>query len=97
MTRRAVLKGGAALGAVLVLPGCGKGRPAVAGWAGDGFSTAQGYVHDLVLRWGDPLFPDTPPLDAAAAMRGGLLDVAPGVAGRWFGYNCDGVHFLGTA
>jgi len=46
------------------------------------------------VRWGDPLFPGTPALDAAAALRGALLDTPPGLAARWFGYNCDAVHFF---
>ena len=94
LTRRGILKGGAALGLSYLLPGCGRGRPSLAGDRGEGVVTAPGYVHDLILRWGDPLFPGTPPLDAAAAMKGALLDVPPGVAERWFGYNCDAVHYF---
>jgi len=94
LTRRTVLKGGAALGLALALPGCARGGSRLAGYRGDGVVTAEGLVHDLVLRWGDPLFPDAPALDSAGALRGGLLDVPPGLAARWFGYNCDGVHFF---
>jgi len=94
--RRSVLKGGVALGVALAFAGAG--RAAAGGsWAGrrdDNLATAGGFTHDVVLRWGDPLFPGTPPLDAVAASRGGLLDVRPGLAARWFGYNCDAVHFF---
>ena len=94
VTRRGILKGGAALGLAFVLPACAGTDRSLAAHRGDALVTAPGYVHDLVLRWGDPLFSDAPPLDAAAALRGGLLDVPPGLAARWFGYNCDAVHFF---
>ena len=94
LTRRALIKGGAALGLALTLPGCARAEPRLAGHRGDGVVTATGYAHDVILRWGDPLFPDTPPLDAAAALEGSLLEVPSGLAARWFGYNCDAVHFF---
>ena len=92
--RRSLLKGGAALGLSLAWPSIGRTDPALAHYRGDGVVTAADHTHDLVLRWGDPLFPGTPALDSAAAMRGGLLDIRPGLAARWFGYNCDAVHFF---
>ncbi len=54
---------------------------------------ASGYTHDLILRWGDPLFADTPPLDARIS-RHGVLSLDPAIAARQFGYNCDGLHFF---
>jgi secreted PhoX family phosphatase len=94
LTRRGILKGGAALGIAFLAPGCVRGSAPLAGERGGGLETAPGYVHDLVLRWGDPLFPGTPPLDAAAALEGRLLDIPPALAERWFGYNCDAVHYF---
>lgn len=98
ITRRGLLKGGAALSAALALPG-GAGAAAAGiarlpGSNADEVLLAPGLASDLVIRWGDPLFPDAPALDARAAARGGLLAVAPGVAGRQFGYNNDAVHFF---
>ena len=94
ISRRGLLKGGAALGLSLALPRLGRAATPPAWRPLDTVVTADGYAHDVVLRWGDPLFPDAPPLDAAAVLQGGLLDVRPGLAARWFGYNCDAVHFF---
>jgi hypothetical protein len=94
LTRRGVLKSGAALGLAFMLPDCARADPALAAHRGDGVVTAPGYLHDLILRWGDPLFPGAPALDAAAALRGALLDIPAGLAARWFGYNCDAVNFF---
>jgi len=97
LTRRAVLKAGVALGLARSLPAwAGSGSP-LAAHRGDGVVTAAGFTHDVILRWGDALFPDTPPLDAVAALKGSLLEVPPGLAARWFGYNCDAVHFFPLA
>ena len=94
LTRRAMIKGGAALGLALAFPRDVHAGSRLADHRGDGVVTAPGYVHDVILRWGDPLFPGTPALDAVAAAKGGLLQVPPGLAARWFGYNCDAVHFF---
>jgi secreted PhoX family phosphatase len=89
-----MIKGGAALGLALAFPGGLRAESRLSRHRGDGLLTAAGYDYDVILRWGDPLFPDTPPLDAAAALRGSLLDMPPGLAARWFGYNCDAVHYF---
>jgi secreted PhoX family phosphatase len=96
ISRRRLLKGGAALGLSLALPRAvlAAANGDRAGLRADRVGTAAGFVHDVVLRWGDPLFPGAPALDAAAAARGGLLEMRPGLAARWFGYNCDAVHFF---
>lgn len=94
LTRRALIKGGAALGLALAFPGGLRAESRLSGHRGDGVLTAAGYDHDVILRWGDPLFPGTPALDPVAAAKGSLLQALPGLAARWFGYNCDAVHFF---
>lgn len=67
-------------------------RPMVSPSQEDRVIVPDGYVPDVVLRWGDRLFPDSPEFDAATVAAGGLLE--PGAAHaqeRQFGTNCDGV------
>src|SRR5687767_13722697 len=50
----------------------------------------NGYTFDLLVRWGDSLFPDTPSISAEDLRRGALH--SPGAAqrqARQFGANCD--------
>lgn len=75
-TRRGLLEAGLVL-APLAIAGC-RSAPADASAAGtlgfapiagsdaDAIELPPGYVHDVVLRWGDSLFADTPDLDTAA-------------------------------
>ncbi len=64
----------------------------VAGAAGDRVDLPPGYRADVILRWGDALFGDTPALDPERVARGALLeDGAAEAQARQFGYNCDGV------
>ena len=95
-SRRSLLKGGVALGVALAFPGCSRAATgtALASHRGDSVATADGYTHDVVLRWGDPLFTGVPSLEAVLAGPGGLLGAKPDLAARWFGYNCDAVHFF---
>jgi len=101
LSRRTVLKGAAGLGLALAWPGARGGVPGtVEGLAGsreDRMVVAPGFDHDVVIRWGDPLFEGAPALDAAAAARDGLLGVPPGASARQFGYNCDAVHYFPLA
>lgn len=97
LSRRAVLKGGAAFAIGLALPGCGRtllAGPPLAGHRGDAIAVAPGYAWDVVLRWGDPLFDEADALDAEAVMRGVLLESDPEIAARQFGYNGDDVEFF---
>ena len=48
-----------------------------------------GYDVDVLLRWGDPLFPDTPAFDP--------INQTAAAQSRQFGYNCDFVGFLPLA
>lgn len=47
---------------------------------------AEGYDADVLLRWGDPLFPDSPEFD--------VLNQTPEAQARQFGYNNDFVGFI---
>jgi hypothetical protein len=47
---------------------------------------ADGYRADVLLRWGDPLFPDAPPFDPLKQSAAAQL--------RQFGYNNDYVAFI---
>jgi len=97
LSRRAVLKGGAALALGLALPGCGRVPAAgssLAGHRGDGVVVAPGYAWDVVLRWGDSLFDEADALDGQAVARGELLEADPELAARQFGYNGDDVEFF---
>ena len=48
--------------------------------------TADGYAADVLLRWGDPLFPDSPTFDVAAQ--------SAAAQARQVGYNADFVGFF---
>jgi hypothetical protein len=99
--RRRLLGGGVELAAVTLVASAGYGRaaaasqlafPRVAPSKADAVVVPDGYRADVVLRWGDPLFPDSSALDPTAVAEGALL--APGAAAaqeRQFGYNCDGI------
>ena len=95
-SRRSLLKGGIGLAAALMSPGRLLASPAVAGplpgSTSDRVVVADGYGYDVIIRWGDPLFADAEALDAAAVARGSLLDMAPTIVERQFGYNNDAVH-----
>jgi len=97
-SRRTILKGGAGVAAVLAAPGhlfalARDARP-LAGSTADRVIVADGYSHDVLIRWGDPLFAGGPELDAAAVARGGMLRTSPADAELQFGYNNDAVHFF---
>ena len=47
---------------------------------------AEGYQADILLRWGDPLFPDSPPFDPLQQSAAAQL--------KQFGYNNDYVAFI---
>src|SRR5512134_1661555 len=46
---------------------------------------ADGYRADVLLRWGDPLFPDSPPFDPLRQSAAAQL--------KQFGYNNDYIAF----
>lgn len=61
----------------------------------DTLTVPQGYRADVLLRWGDRLFSDTPTLDSEAVVHGELLKpTAARDQTRQFGYNCDGIGIL---
>jgi len=88
-SRRRILKAGAGLAAVLAAPGhlfalARDARP-LPGSTADRVIVADGYSHDVLIRWGDPLFPGGPGLDAAAVARGEMLKMSPADAELQFG------------
>lgn len=61
----------------------------------DTVTVPEGYTVDVVARWGESLFSDTPDL-ATARIADGVL-YRPGAAAaqaRQVGYNCDAAHFF---
>ena len=97
-SRRSLLKGGIGLAAALMSPArlraAADSARQLPGSTADRVVVAEDYRYDVIIRWGDPLFSDAEALDAAAVARGSLLDMAPAVAERQFGYNNDAVHFF---
>ncbi|MCL6645948.1 MAG: DUF839 domain-containing protein [Dehalococcoidia bacterium] len=99
VSRRAALRGAAAASVALVATPClsGETAPATAQASAPAFEpitlttedrviVAAGYASMVLIRWGDPLFPDAPPFDprnqSAAAQE------------RQFGYNNDFIGFF---
>ena len=100
-SRRAVLRGtlGAAAAAALFGPALLARRAARAVDEADRFAFAEiaagvdgthhvadGYRADVLLRWGDPLFPDSPPFDPLRQSAEAQL--------KQFGYNNDYIAFF---
>jgi len=97
-SRRAVLRGAGATALALALPL--NTRPAqasepettrfhfeeIARGTGPSHEVAPGYTADILLRWGDPLFPDAPAYAPAAQ--------TPQAQQKQFGYNNDFIGFL---
>jgi secreted PhoX family phosphatase len=52
----------------------------------DRVTVPGGYVAQVLVRWGDPLFPDAPPFEPGR--------LRPEAQALQFGYNCDFVAFL---
>ncbi|MDI6909753.1 PhoX family phosphatase [Nocardioides sp.] len=55
----------------------------------DAVTTAEGFDHDVVIRWGDPVVPGAPGFD--------VRHQTPEAARQQFGYNCDYVGVLPLA
>ncbi len=100
-SRRAVVRGslGVVAAAVLFGPAALASRPARAEVSEDRFGFAEveagvdethhlaaGYDAQVLLRWGDPLFPDSPAFDPRAQSAAAQL--------KQFGYNNDYVGFI---
>ncbi len=105
LTRRGVLQG--ALAAAPLLAGGWQWSPVAAAAApGLTFTSIQGgkddrvvlppgYTSDVVIRWGESLYPGTPDLDASSIAGGGLVTAtAAARQARQFGYNCDAIHYF---
>jgi hypothetical protein len=105
--RRDLFSGALGGAAALSLPnlfGCAQARvgradrpvfESIAASGEDRVRLAAGYTYDLLLRWGDPIFPGARALEPRAVTQGALLQ--PGAAAdqeRQFGYNCDAVQYF---
>lgn len=97
--RRAVLRGSAAVAALAAVEPAGLIGPAAAQAAASSLTFSEltrvtdendhwpeGYRRQILVRWGDPIFPDTPAFDPAAP--------DPAAAARQFGYANDFTAFL---
>lgn len=107
LTRRRLLETGVALAPlVLAAPGCASRPERAAADAALGFEPIQstsadaivlppGYTHDIVVRWGESLWSDTPDLDASKLVGGALFEAgAAERQARQFGQNCDAIQFF---
>jgi secreted PhoX family phosphatase len=100
LSRRAALKAAAAGATTLVAASALGWTRSAGGAASRGISAftaiglsdedrvivPAGFHADVVIAWGDPLFPDVPALDP--------LHQTAELQERQFGYNADGVHFF---
>jgi len=94
ISRRTLLKGAMLLGAHASLPDFAHasgtpGRPGfteLAHGLDETLHVAHGYTYQVVLRWGDPLFTDSPAFDP--------FGQSPASQARQFGYNNDFVAWL---
>ncbi len=69
-------------------------RP-ISGSRADTVRVPDGYEVQVLARWGEPVFGDSPSLDTGRLARGALL--VPGAAAaqaRQFGYNCDAIVYF---
>jgi uncharacterized protein len=96
LSRRNVLKG-ATTGLIMLCVGSFGGTANVDAQSTGGFIPIApssedklilpaGYIHTVLLRWGDPLFRDVPDFDAKAQTAAKQA--------RQFGYDCDFVGFM---
>ncbi|HXF04416.1 MAG TPA: PhoX family phosphatase [Blastocatellia bacterium] len=96
LARRSFLKGAAAtIPLLIVKPGrmvsSGQGVQSLAFQpvrlsAADAVLVPPGYSSQILIRWGDPLFPDAPEFN--------LLNQTASSQARQFGYNCDYVGYF---
>lgn len=67
----------------------------IKGSAADAVVLPPGYTYDVVVRWGEALFPGVPDLDASKLASGALLERGAAEAqSKQFGQNCDAIHFF---
>lgn len=61
----------------------------------DAVRLPPGYVYDLLIRWGDSLWNDTPSLDTGTLRDGALFTPAAALAqSRQFGSHCDAIQYF---
>jgi len=98
LSRRGFLKAGAGAAFVVVAARFGAADPSAAAESGaltfapvdpntiDDVIVPNGYGYRVVVRWGDPIFPDAPEFD--------FDNQTANAQARQFGYNCDYVTFF---
>ena len=110
LSRRALLRAGSlAAPAALLLPGvCHAAGVAagpaaapglrfipIAGSRDDTVRVAPGYTSQVLMRWGDAMFPGAAACDTRTLMAGSLLRAGSAAAQeRQFGYNCDAIAYF---
>jgi len=106
LSRRTLLRGSASVLACSTLPASvwpqTKGAPfgfaRVTASREDRVIVPEGYLSDVVIRWGDALTAGGESLDARRVAAGGLLERGAAAAqARQFGFNCDGIGLFALA
>lgn len=101
LNRREVVASGLTVPLVLQWGCARQGQASTPGFAAiepskaDRVTVPVGYRADVVLRWGDALFPGTASLNAERIAAGALLEAGAAAAQtHQFGVNCDGIGVL---
>ena len=107
LTRRAILKTGAALAPLSLAPALLRPQDAaanggnslrfkaIAGSTADAVILPPGYTHDVVARWGDSIASGVPDLDTSKLAAGFMFSAQAATHQQGqFGQNCDAIHYF---
>lgn len=71
------------------------GFKSITGSKEDRIILPEGYVYDVLIRWGEALSHRVPDMDATGIQKGGLLTADAALNQlQQFGSNCDAIHFF---